>query len=281
MKKTSTRALLILAALTLFVVPVAAIAAGGAFIDDDTSIFEADIEWMAANGITSGCNPPTNDRYCPGDNVTRGQMAAFMKRLATKKVVDAATAVDSDTLDGQDSTAFLGKTEKAADADKLDGKDSTAFMQHGTIVTTAGGAAWLPYLSAPSTITRVISAVAVSGDGSMVLGVNAPASFDGVEYGLESIEVCVDVTSPGYLDLVKMYRTDEATAASAIMDDTTNRTTDGCYVYPVGKSLARGAGIYLVLSGGGTVRIEGTTLTWTRDAFVTSASGSSGSGENG
>jgi hypothetical protein len=50
------------------------------FIDDDDSVFEADIETIAAAGITLGCNPPTNNRYCPDDTVTRGQMAAFLTR---------------------------------------------------------------------------------------------------------------------------------------------------------------------------------------------------------
>ncbi len=50
------------------------------FVDDDDSIFEPDIEWLAAEGITQGCNPPTNDRFCPNDPVTRGQMAAFLVR---------------------------------------------------------------------------------------------------------------------------------------------------------------------------------------------------------
>jgi hypothetical protein len=50
------------------------------FVDDDDSIFEADIEWIAARGITRGCNPPKNDRYCPDSYVTRGQMAAFLVR---------------------------------------------------------------------------------------------------------------------------------------------------------------------------------------------------------
>ncbi|MEA2002695.1 MAG: FG-GAP-like repeat-containing protein [Actinomycetota bacterium] len=52
----------------------------GTFIDIDGSVFEADIEWLAASGITKGCNPPVNDRFCPDDNVTRGQMAAFLVR---------------------------------------------------------------------------------------------------------------------------------------------------------------------------------------------------------
>ena len=52
----------------------------GAFVDDDDSIFEADIDWLAARGITRGCDPPANERFCPDDVVTRGQMAAFLVR---------------------------------------------------------------------------------------------------------------------------------------------------------------------------------------------------------
>jgi len=50
------------------------------FTDDDGSVFEADIEKLAAAGITKGCNPPTNDLFCPNAPVTRGQMAAFLVR---------------------------------------------------------------------------------------------------------------------------------------------------------------------------------------------------------
>jgi len=50
------------------------------FVDDDESVFEGDVEALAAAGITVGCNPPANDRFCPDDGVTRGQMAAFLAR---------------------------------------------------------------------------------------------------------------------------------------------------------------------------------------------------------
>ncbi|HEX2153921.1 MAG TPA: S-layer homology domain-containing protein [Acidimicrobiia bacterium] len=50
------------------------------FSDDNASVFEADIEWLAATGVTRGCNPPANDRFCPDDSVTRGAMAAFLHR---------------------------------------------------------------------------------------------------------------------------------------------------------------------------------------------------------
>jgi hypothetical protein len=47
------------------------------FTDDESSIHEANINRMAEAGITSGCGP---SRYCPTTHVTRGQMAAFLRR---------------------------------------------------------------------------------------------------------------------------------------------------------------------------------------------------------
>lgn len=58
------------------------------FTDDDGSIFEADIQALAAAGVTSGCNPPANDRYCPEVMVTRGQMASFLFRALDLPVPD-------------------------------------------------------------------------------------------------------------------------------------------------------------------------------------------------
>jgi glucose/arabinose dehydrogenase len=47
------------------------------FSDDETSPHEADINRLAAAGITNGCG---GGRYCPTDFVTREQMAAFLER---------------------------------------------------------------------------------------------------------------------------------------------------------------------------------------------------------
>jgi hypothetical protein len=52
------------------------------FVDTRGHLFERDIDRLAAAGITRGCNPPTNDRFCPGDPVTRGAMAAFIRRAS-------------------------------------------------------------------------------------------------------------------------------------------------------------------------------------------------------
>ena len=49
------------------------------FTDDDTSIHEANINKLAAAGITTGC---TATAYCPRASVTRAQMASFLARAA-------------------------------------------------------------------------------------------------------------------------------------------------------------------------------------------------------
>ena len=89
--------------------------AGLSFIDTGTSSFQDDIEWLAAEGITRGCNPPLNDRFCPDSPVTRGQMAAFLHRalsdLPTKvdpiEFIDTASStfrLDIDWLSATDIT---------------------------------------------------------------------------------------------------------------------------------------------------------------------------------
>ena len=47
------------------------------FIDDNGHIFEREIEILANNGITDGCD---DQKFCPQDYVTRGEMAAFLTR---------------------------------------------------------------------------------------------------------------------------------------------------------------------------------------------------------
>ena len=72
---------------------------GGTFRDDDGNVHEGSIEAIATAGITRGCNPPANDRYCPIDSVTRGQMAAFLVRaLDLDPVGDDFFSDDADSV---------------------------------------------------------------------------------------------------------------------------------------------------------------------------------------
>jgi hypothetical protein len=93
-----------MAVLALFWQPVTAWASDRFDDVPSSNTFHDDIAWMADNGVTVGCNPPANDRFCPDDSVTRGQMAAFMRRLDTKNVFlrPGDQAVDSDKVDGLD-----------------------------------------------------------------------------------------------------------------------------------------------------------------------------------
>jgi hypothetical protein len=70
---------------------------GNLFIDDDSSIFEADIDKLGTEGITKGCNPPTNDRYCPTTKVLRDQMASFLGRALGLDPIDPPPPTSSTT----------------------------------------------------------------------------------------------------------------------------------------------------------------------------------------
>lgn len=65
------------------------------FSDTVDSVFAADIAALAASGITVGCDPPANTKFCPEQPITRGQMAAFLTRAldlapSENSFVDAA-----------------------------------------------------------------------------------------------------------------------------------------------------------------------------------------------
>ena len=91
------KAALIAAAAAAVAFPAGALASqalGDRFDDVDAAdTHAAAVGWLADAGVTAGCTP---DAYCPGEPVTRAQMATFMRRLAggdpgTAPAVDAAT----------------------------------------------------------------------------------------------------------------------------------------------------------------------------------------------
>lgn len=60
------------------------------FADTSGSVFADDAAWLAGTGVTDGC---TADSYCPSDPVTRGQMAAFLRRALDLPSVPAPGVV--------------------------------------------------------------------------------------------------------------------------------------------------------------------------------------------
>jgi hypothetical protein len=88
----------------------AALAPGGSFVDDDGSVHEGSIEAIYAEGITLGCNPPANDRFCPEQAVDRGTMAAFLARAFS------LPTADRDHFGDDDGHLFESAINRLADA---------------------------------------------------------------------------------------------------------------------------------------------------------------------
>ena len=106
-------AVVVLVAMFTFAEPASALLPpGGTFIDDDGSIHEGSIEAVAGEGITKGCNPPFNDAFCPDASITRGQMAAFLRRAleGTLPEGDPIAFVDTAGSIFADDIAWLSST---------------------------------------------------------------------------------------------------------------------------------------------------------------------------
>ena len=85
----------------------------GRFSDDDGNVHEPNIEVIAELGVTLGCNPPDNDRYCPDRVVTRAQMMAFMDRVLGQQ--GSPTPTTSRFADVPDNAWYLPNLERMAD----------------------------------------------------------------------------------------------------------------------------------------------------------------------
>lgn len=160
----SAKLVLALAVLAVVLIPVAAVASHQFTDVPDGNIFHDDISWLADSGVTKGCNPPTNDKYCPSSNVTREQMAAFLRRLATNRVVDA------DAVDGLQADDLAPSVLTAVDDDlSLDLSTNPVVCQTGDFVPTHDMTALL--------FTEM--SVEAPGAGSIQWGTKAAYSTDG------------------------------------------------------------------------------------------------------
>ena len=97
-------------ALLVALLPTAALAPGGTFTDDDGNVHEGGIEAIALEEITLGCNPPFNDRFCPGRLLTRAEMAAMISRALT------LPASGTDHFDDDNGHVLEGTINRIADA---------------------------------------------------------------------------------------------------------------------------------------------------------------------
>ena len=112
----------------------------GRFVDDDGNFHEPNIEKIAALGITLGCNPPDNDRYCPEDPVTRAEMAAFIIRALGEDVT--GTPHTGRFPDVSEETWYSQAVERLAELEITTGYDDGTYRPD-TFVTRAEMAAFM------------------------------------------------------------------------------------------------------------------------------------------
>ena len=111
MKHTARSRLGVILVLALIMSSFAGVAAAATdhFTDDTGNIHETNINYIADLGVTIGCNVERT-LYCPGDDVTRAEMASFLARAFNL----AATTTDYFTDDtGNIHEANINKTAAA------------------------------------------------------------------------------------------------------------------------------------------------------------------------
>lgn len=107
MDTQSRRQLILVAVVTALVAVPASAIATHIFTDvSDSNVHQESIAWLADSGVTRGCNPPVNDRFCPRDPVTRAQMATFMYRLSGNDD-DTEPSVNAAALGGIPADAYI------------------------------------------------------------------------------------------------------------------------------------------------------------------------------
>jgi hypothetical protein len=109
------------------------------FRDAPFGVHEPGIDWLAGSGVTAGC---TTSTYCPGDPVTRAQMATFLHRLSGN-ADGTAPSVDAATVGGRTAgqlaviNGFVEVTERQRRVDAV--VDVEAPCPDGTRVLGGGG----------------------------------------------------------------------------------------------------------------------------------------------
>jgi hypothetical protein len=146
------------------------------FDDDHGTVHEGAINRIAAAGITSGCGAR---RYCPSDEISRAQMAAFLARALS------LPATGTDFFDDDDGSTYEGAINKIAAAGITNGCGARAYCPDDP-VTRAQTAAFLhralsdrispPFLDVPLT-SPYATAIAWLEEEGITQGCNAEGTL--------------------------------------------------------------------------------------------------------
>jgi hypothetical protein len=134
-----------------------------------------DIGLIAAAGITRGCNPPENTKYCPEDVVTRQQMASFLARTAglggNPPVANARTAETAQTAA---SATNAVNAQTAQNAAQLGGQPASVYVQANSSPTftdlTVTGTINRAYMPGTTSHATPLAFAHIKADGTMTAG---------------------------------------------------------------------------------------------------------------
>ena len=101
----------------------------GKFCDDENNTHEPRIDTIAGWGITKGCD---RNYYCPGDSITRQQMATFLHRAVTYRARTTPTAPDTPTLNDVEESPSLPYIQWAVAAGVMQAPEGQ-FNPRGTV----------------------------------------------------------------------------------------------------------------------------------------------------
>lgn len=166
MRRARTRRLLILAAaVTLLSIPTVAFAVHVFDDVEDASTHADGIHYVADAGITVGCDA---NNYCPGDPLTRGQMATFIHRQSgnapgVAPSVNAASIAE--VVQVSDHNSIAGSAVNSASVSCPDGMLAT-----GGGAQTTSPTGWVQAHSRPLADSSGWTAQYVQIDG--LLGTN-------------------------------------------------------------------------------------------------------------
>lgn len=182
-------------ALVAAAVPVGnAYATTGCFNDTNGNWAETFICWMSDNGITGGY---PDGGYHPNDNVTRAQMAVFLKAQSEIPPTTGDVYMTFGPNEWMPNYAYDGQ------------------IRYYTIMGN---------FTAPTSGTKLFQATPV-----------LPSSLYNTVMYIKGVQICYDATAGGYLDTVTItqYKTfdDGTTTELNTLTDTTDRTDAECRQY--------------------------------------------------
>jgi hypothetical protein len=122
---------------------------------DSDGVFEDDINRLAAAGITVGCNPPANDRFCPDSPVTREQMATFLARALGLTPLNPPPRPGPPTgnPDGNAPVPVDGQAEDTSNPDIVIGDGTPASCTSDAVVNAVARGGTIVFDCGPDPVT--------------------------------------------------------------------------------------------------------------------------------